>query len=64
MSFLQNLILFGLKEIEDQNRINEEFKEKILKEFKESVNLPRKKKKQKRKELNLMWSIANWDPFV
>lgn len=38
-------------------------KERIKKEFRESCNLPRKKKKRVRKNLQLEWSIANWNPF-
>lgn len=41
----------------------EEWKERIKQKFRESCNLPRKKKKQVRKELQLEWSIANWSPF-
>jgi len=41
----------------------EQWKEKIIKKYRESSNLPRKKKKQVRKELQLDWSIACWDPF-
>ena len=41
----------------------EEWKERIKRKFRESCNLPRKKKKQIRKELQLEWSIANWSPF-
>jgi hypothetical protein len=39
------------------------WKEKIIKKYRESSNLPRKKKKQVRKELMVEWSIASWDPF-
>lgn len=38
-------------------------KAEILKQWKESAQLPRKKKKRRRKELTIDWSIANWDPF-
>lgn len=41
----------------------EQWKESIKRKFRESRNLPRKKKKQVRKELQLDWRIANWDPF-
>lgn len=41
----------------------EQWKEDIKRKFRESSNLPRKKKKQVRKELQLDWRIANWDPF-
>ena len=47
----------------DFKRDNETWKERIKREFRESMNLPRKKKKQKRKELQLDWNIANYDPF-
>ena len=35
-------------------------KERILDEWDKSRQLPRKKKKARRKELILDWSIANW----
>jgi hypothetical protein len=41
---------------------NEEWKERILKQWVDSRNLPRKKKKQLRKKLQLEWNIANWEP--
>jgi hypothetical protein len=44
-------------------KANDKWKEKIKKEWKESVNLPRKKKKLKRKELWLDWQIASWEPL-
>lgn len=40
-----------------------QWKEDIKRKFRESRNLPRKKKKQVRKELQLEWRIANWDIF-
>lgn len=42
---------------------NDNWKERIKKEWKESVNLPRKKKKLKRKELWLDWKAASWEPL-
>ena len=38
----------------------EQEKERILDAWEESRKLPRKKKKQRRKELTLDWAIANW----
>jgi hypothetical protein len=38
-------------------------KAKILEEWEKSKSYPRKKKKRVRKELQLDWSIANFDPF-
>lgn len=40
-----------------------QWKEDIKRKFRESRNLPRKKKKQVRKELQLEWRIASWDIF-
>lgn len=37
------------------------YKERIRKEWTESIKLPRKAKKKKRKELLVDWAIANWD---
>jgi len=39
---------------------NDEEKARIRKEWKESMNLPRKAKKKRRKELLIDWSIVNW----
>ena len=39
----------------------EERKVHIKKEWQETYNMPRKQKKQKRKELELDWQIANWE---
>ena len=41
----------------------EEWKKRILDEWEKSKNYPRKKKKRVRKELQLDWSIACWNPF-
>jgi hypothetical protein len=40
----------------------EKWKKEILVKYKKSMNLPRKKKKQVRKELNLDWQIACCNP--
>lgn len=42
---------------------NEEWKERIFKKFGESKSYPRKKKKKVRKELQIEYSIACWDPL-
>lgn len=46
----------------EMEKRNEEWKERILKQWVESQNLPRKKKKALRKKLELEWSIASWEP--
>jgi len=41
----------------------DEWKERILNDWEKSKKMPRKMKKRVRRELNVDWSIANWDPF-
>jgi hypothetical protein len=57
--YLGMALMFG-SVIEDNQ---EAWKERIKKEFIDSVNLPRKKKKKLRKSLQLEWNIANWSSF-
>jgi hypothetical protein len=47
----------------DTRKQQDDWKQRIIEEFKQTKFLPRKKKKQKRKELQLDWNIANWNPF-
>lgn len=60
---INELLAFGLAQVSLVKANQREWKERILKEFEETKNMPRKKKKQRRKELNLDWSIASWSPF-
>lgn len=67
INIIENVIhsalgLFSNKYFETKNK-QEEFKEKIKKQWEESINLPRKKKKRLRKRLLLDWNIANYDIF-
>ena len=41
----------------------ETFKDDIIKRWQESKKIPRKKKKQERRRLRILWNIANYDPF-
>lgn len=41
----------------------EEWKQRLLIEWDESAKLPRKQKKQRRKEIKIDWSIANCKLF-
>jgi len=41
---------------------SEKWKDEIRIKFRDSMNLPRKKKKKVRKSLQLDWSIACWEP--
>jgi hypothetical protein len=57
------ILQFGLSMMNDMKTQSENWKKEILAEWKRSKNYPRKKKKRVRKELNLNWSIACWNPF-
>ena len=54
----------AINEMRTFENTSKQWKEKIIKKYRESSNFPRKKKKQVRKELQVEWSIASWDPFV
>lgn len=41
----------------------EKYKKRILAEYQKTFSMPRKMKKRKRKELNLEYQIACYDPF-
>jgi hypothetical protein len=45
-------------ELQDKTEIR---KEDIKKEWQKTYSMPRKMKKQRRKELEIDWQIANWD---
>lgn len=52
-----------MDQIEDMNRAMQEKKKWILAEWKKTYDMPRKMKKRRRKELQLDWNIASWDPL-
>ena len=56
-------LAMGLQIMEDLNTQSEIRKKEILEEWERSKNYPRKKKKRVRRELNVDWAIANWNPF-
>jgi len=56
-------LMFGMGHYANMQSNMEEWKKRILKEWENSKNYPRKKKKRVRKELQLDWSIACYDPF-
>ena len=58
-----NYLSLTRKFIDDFKFAQEDFKERVLEEWEETKKLPRKKKKAKRKQLNLKWQIANYKPF-
>ena len=57
------MLAMGLTMMEDMKTQSEQRKEEILLKWQETKNMPRKMKKRVRKELQLDWAIANWDPF-
>lgn len=58
---LMGFISLGLGMMQEIEEEKDRYKERIRKEWTESIKLPRKSKKKKRKELLLDWAIANWD---
>lgn len=62
-SILGAYMVMGLSMMEDMKTQSEQRKEEILVKWRETKNMPRKMKKRVRKELQLDWSIACWDPF-
>lgn len=42
----------------------DDWKNDLRKQWEESKKLPRKKKKQLRKEIKLNWMIANWESDI
>lgn len=56
-------LMFGMGHFADMQHQMEDWKKRILAKWEESKNYPRKKKKRVRKELQLDWSIACYDPF-
>ena len=56
-------LMMSLGMMESIKEKSEEKKKWVLEEWERSKNYPRKKKKQIRKELQLDWSIACWNPF-
>jgi len=60
---LSAYLMMGMGMMESLKAKSEEKKKWILEEWERSKNYPRKKKKRVRKELQLDWSIACWNPF-
>ena len=54
---------YGLQVTKTMQAGQEKYKRSILNKYIETKNLPRKKKKQRRKELNLDWAFACYNPF-
>jgi uncharacterized membrane protein YbaN (DUF454 family) len=66
MSSLKNfLVAYSLfaAPIMEEIATSAKWKAKILEKWEESKNFPRKKKKKIRKELQLDWSIACYNPY-
>ena len=60
---LNGLITFGLTLMAETKANQEEHKKRIIAEWHNSRNYPRKKKKLVRKRLNVEYAIASYDPF-
>jgi hypothetical protein len=60
---LGGFLMMGLQSMNEMKTQQEEWKDRLLKEWEESKKMPRKLKKKRRKEILIDWSIANYDPF-
>lgn len=60
---IRGMLAMGLSMMEDMKSQSEQRKEEILLKWEETKKMPRKMKKRVRKELQIDWAIANWDPF-
>lgn len=56
-------LMMGMNMMNEMKTQSEERKEYILAEWRKTKNYPRKKKKRVRRELQLDYSIACWNPF-
>lgn len=52
-----------MQELQEIKEKQEKHKEEIRAEWRNSMNYPRKKKKEVRKRLRVEWAIANWNPM-
>ena len=64
LGVLGTYISFAMTMMIEMQENQKRHKEKILAEWEESKNMPRKMKKRVRKRLNIEWAIASYDPFV
>lgn len=63
MSKLHALLAFSMGMMDTMEVNQKEWQDRILRQWEESKNFPRKKKKKVRKELLVDWAIASWSPF-
>ena len=61
--YFGSILAIGLNYMKEMEEMEKNWKARIRKQWQESKNFPRKKKKRVRKELQLEWSIACWNPF-
>ena len=61
--YFGSILAIGLDYMKEMQEMEKTWKARIQKQWKESQNFPRKKKKAVRKNLRLEWLIACWNPF-
>jgi len=61
--YLGSILAIGLDYMREMEEMEKTWKARIRKQWQESKNFPRKKKKAVRKNLRLEWLIACWNPF-
>jgi hypothetical protein len=63
MSALGGLLAYGQMFATEMKVGRELRKQELLERWEKSKDMPRKKKKQERKDINLTWSIVSWNPL-
>ena len=58
-------MFFGMamNQMNKMKQAQEKYKQRIFEDWGKTIKMPRKMKKRRRKELNLEWRIACYDPF-
>ncbi len=61
--YFGSILSIGMNYMQEIQEMEKSWKTRILKQWQESKNYPRKKKKAVRKNLQLEWNIACWNPL-
>jgi len=62
---LGQFLSFAFCAMEEQKKMNDELKERAIKEYKAALKMPRKKKKKAKKAAIALYNIACWgDEFT
>lgn len=60
---INGMVSMGLSMLAEHKQRSEAWKDRILAQWNESANYPRKRKKRVRKGLMIEWACASYDPL-